>query len=93
MKKKLKKMVVYMGAFIVLGMVIVCIYHYSLVQKESAILQPNGTLNNVDGQNIHVYQEGTGDDTYVFMAGSGIAAPVYELKGCIVSFHSIIKLQ
>ena len=58
MKKKAKKMIVYMGALFVLGMVIICIYHYSLIQKESAILQPNGTLNNVDGQNLHVYQEG-----------------------------------
>ena len=86
MKKKAKKMIVYMWALIVLGVVIVCIYHYSLIQKESAILQPNGTLNNVDGQNLHVYQEGAGEDTYVFMAGSGIAAPVYELKGLYRKF-------
>lgn len=87
MKKKAKKMIVCMGgALIVLGMVIVCIYHYSLIQKESAILQPNGTLNNVEGQNLHVYQEGAGEDTYVFMAGSGIAAPVYELKGLYRQF-------
>ncbi|MBT2672260.1 hypothetical protein J7E95_15650 [Streptomyces sp. ISL-14] len=30
---------------------------------------------------INVYTEGSGEDTYVFMSGSGIAAPVYELKG------------
>ena len=31
MKKKAKKMIVYMGALFVLGMVIICIYHYSLI--------------------------------------------------------------
>lgn len=86
MKKKIKKWFVYFGALLVLGIAIVCIYHYSLVQKESAMLQPNGTLVNVNGQNIHVYQEGSGEDTYVFMAGSGIAAPVYEFKGLYRKF-------
>jgi pimeloyl-ACP methyl ester carboxylesterase len=84
--KKLKKLLVYIGALIMLGMVVVWIYHYHLVQKESAILQNNGTLVDVDGHQINVYQEGVGEDTYVFMAGSGIAAPVYELKGLYRKF-------
>jgi len=86
MKKIVKKIFVFLGAIISLGIVIVCIYHYSLLHKEEAILHNNGTIVNVDGQNINVYQEGAGKDTYVFMAGSGIAAPVYELKGLYSKF-------
>lgn len=29
---------------------------------------------------MNVYQEGSGKDTFVFMFGSGIAAPAYEMK-------------
>ncbi|WP_155590868.1 alpha/beta fold hydrolase [Lysinibacillus cavernae] len=96
MKKIIKKLFVYLGVLIALGIVAVCITHYSLVHKEAAILQNKGTLVNVDGQNINVYQEGAGEDTYVFMAGSGIAAPVYELKGLYNKFsqhHQIAVVE
>ncbi len=29
---------------------------------------------------MNVYQEGSGKDTFVFMSGSGIAAPAYEIE-------------
>lgn len=86
MKKKAKKMIVYMGVLIVLGMVIICIYHYSLIQNESAILQPNGTLNNVDGQNLHVYQEGLAWIHIFLWLAQVSQRPVYELKGLYRKF-------
>lgn len=30
---------------------------------------------------MNVYQEGSGKDTFVFMSGSGIAVPAYEMNG------------
>lgn len=35
---------------------------------------------NDDGKKLHVYTEGEGDKTLVFMAGHGTASPVYDFK-------------
>ncbi|GAA3348650.1 alpha/beta hydrolase [Lysinibacillus sp. FSL M8-0216] len=86
MKKIIKKMFIYLGVIVTLGIVAVSMYHYRMVQKEEAVLRNNGMMVNVHGQRMNVYQEGDGEDTYVFMAGSGIAAPVYELKGLYSKF-------
>jgi len=49
-------------------------------------------LVEVEHQKINVYTEGHGDDTYVFMAGSGIAAPMYEMKGLYSKFSQEHKI-
>lgn len=86
MKKIIKKMFIYLGVIVSIGIVAVSMYHNRLIQKEEAILRNDGMIVNVNGQSMNVYREGTGEDTYVFMAGSGIAAPVYELKGLYSKF-------
>jgi len=79
-------MFIYLVFIVSIGIVAVSMYHYSLTQKEEAILRNKGMMVNIDGQSMNVYREGAGEDTYVFMAGSGIAAPVYELKGLYSKF-------
>ncbi|MDM5350211.1 alpha/beta hydrolase [Lysinibacillus sphaericus] len=86
MKNIIKKMFIYLVFIVSIGIVAVSMYHYSLTQKEEAILRNKGMMVNIDGQSMNVYREGAGEDTYVFMAGSGIAAPVYELKGLYSKF-------
>ncbi len=86
MKKIIKKMFIYLGVIVSIGIVAVSMYHNRLIQKEDAILRNDGMIVNVNGQSMNVYREGAGEDTYVFMAGSGIAAPVYELKGLYSKF-------
>ncbi len=86
MKNIIKKMFIYLVFIVSIGIVAVSMYHYSLTQKEEAILRNKGMMVNIDGQSMNVYREGAGADTYVFMAGSGIAAPVYELKGLYSKF-------
>lgn len=86
MKKIIKKMFIYLVVIVSIGIVAVSMYHYSLTQKEEAILRNKGMMVNIDGQSMNIYREGAGEDTYVFMAGSGIAAPVYELKGLYSKF-------
>ncbi len=92
MKKRLKKLVVYLGAVLIFVVASIWLYHYSQLQREAAILQNNGTLVNIHDKNINVYHEGDGEDTYVFMAGSGIAAPIYELKGLYSKFSQEHKI-
>jgi len=90
--KKIKKILVYVGAFFLLGIVAICVYHQIQLYREAVILKNKGTLVEVEHQKINVYTEGHGDDTYVFMAGSGIAAPMYEMKGLYSKFSQEHKI-
>lgn len=90
--KKIKKILVYVGAFFLLGIVAICVYHQIQLYREAVILKNKGTLVEVEHQKINVYTEGHSDDTYVFMAGSGIAAPMYEMKGLYSKFSQEHKI-
>lgn len=50
-------------------------------KKEARILIPPGKIVEVNGHKMHVYSEGKGDVTCVFMAGSGIVGSELEFKG------------
>ncbi|MEC0279823.1 alpha/beta fold hydrolase [Bacillus halotolerans] len=80
------------GALILLAAVSVFIYHHYQLNKEAALLKEKGTLVDVDGKKMNVYQEGSGKDTFVFMSGSGIAAPAYEMKGLYSKFSKENKI-
>ncbi|MCR8644922.1 alpha/beta hydrolase [Paenibacillus sp. N1-5-1-14] len=62
------------------------------LNKEAELLKANGTITSINGNKIHVYEEGSGADTYVFMSGSGIASPMYELKGLYRKFSQQNKI-
>gem|GEM_PF-4042136 len=80
MKNIIKKMFIYLVFIVSIGIVAVSMYHYSLTQKEEAILRNKGMMVNIDGQSMNVYREGAGEDTYVFMAGSGIEQAMALVK-------------
>ncbi|MHA6164987.1 alpha/beta hydrolase [Bacillus mojavensis] len=80
------------GALILLGAVSVFIYHHYQLNKEAALLKEKGTVIDVDGKRMNVYQEGSGKDTFVFMSGSGVAAPAYEMKGLYSKFSKENKI-
>jgi hypothetical protein len=84
--KALKKAAAAAVVLVLLLVAAVFIYHQVQLKKESALIEGNGTLVEVEGQKLNVYTEGAGEDLYVFMAGSGIAAPVYEMKGLYSRF-------
>ena len=90
--KKIKKVLVYIGAFLLLGIVTVCMFHQIQLHREAATLKNKGTLVAVDHHKINIYIEGHGKETYVFMAGSGIAAPTYEMKGLYSKFSQEHKI-
>ncbi len=92
MKKLLKKIVIYLIAVMLIGLVGIFSYHRYQLSKESKLLGNKGTLIEVDHQKINVYTEGDGLDTYVFMAGSGVAAPIYEMKGLYSKFSQQHKI-
>ncbi|WP_409295314.1 alpha/beta hydrolase [Peribacillus sp. SCS-26] len=51
-----------------------------------------GGTEEKNQQSLHVYEEGEGPDTFVFMAGHGIAAPMYEMKGLYSRFSKQNKI-
>ena len=47
---------------------------------ESKLLTPPGTLVEVAGKQMHVYTEGSGTETLVFLSGGGTCAPALDFK-------------
>ena len=90
--KGLKNIFVGFIAVILLVSVSACIYHNYQLSKEAALIKSKGTLVNINNKKMNVYNEGSGDDTYVFMSGSGIASPVYEMKGVYSKFSKENKI-
>lgn len=56
--------------------------HRALVEQEKEEYPAPGKLVDVndDGDKLHVYAEGEGSETLVFMAGLGTSSPVYDFK-------------
>ncbi|PEA54058.1 hypothetical protein CON64_15790 [Bacillus pseudomycoides] len=90
--KVVKNIFVAFIAVILLVSVSVCIYHNYQLNKELALIESKGTLVNFNNKKMNVYNEGSGEDTYVFMSGSGVAAPVYEMKGVYSKFSKENKI-
>lgn len=68
-------------------------FHKYKENKEMSFLENNaGKLVDFNGKKINVYTEGQGADTFVFMAGSAVAAPMYELKGLYRNFSKENKI-
>lgn len=86
--KKIIKKVFKTIKFIIVGMVVllsiflfVCFINNQIqLKKEANILVPTGKIVEVNNKNLHVYSEGKGDLTCVFMSGLGIPAPELEFK-------------
>ncbi len=57
------------------------INHRLQTPREEAAYPPPGEMVAVNGHRLHVYAEGEGDLTLVFLAGSGTTAPTYDFKG------------
>lgn len=56
------------------------IYHSIAMKKEIASTPPPGQMVDVDGHAMHVYAEGNGEQTIVFLSGAGTSAPVLDFK-------------
>ncbi|MGF9977137.1 alpha/beta fold hydrolase [Viridibacillus arvi] len=90
--KVLKKLFVLFIILMILVTVSIFTYHNYLLKKESALIKNAGTLVDFNSKKINVYIEGRGEDTYIFMPGSGVAAPVYEMKGLYSKFSKENKI-
>jgi pimeloyl-ACP methyl ester carboxylesterase len=88
MKKIIKKISKILGVSVITILVLcalfllVCFVNNQIqLKKEAAIIKPTGKIVKVNGRDMHVYSEGHGDSTCVFMAGLGIRGSNLEFKG------------
>lgn len=65
-------------------LIIMAAYHHVRLALDKPTIKPAGELVEVDGCRMHIYAEGVGKTgggpTLVLLAGSGVAAPVYDYK-------------
>lgn len=85
-KRKINIAIIIVGAF-GLFLLTVFINHRIQTTRESELLLPLGDLVEVDGHNMSVYSEGTGETTLVFMSGSGTCSPILDFK----SLYSLLS--
>lgn len=67
---------------VVTFVIILILYHNIKLRLERKKIVPNGKIVKVDGDDFHVYSEGTPNDkpTLVMMSGASMPAPVYHYK-------------
>jgi pimeloyl-ACP methyl ester carboxylesterase len=68
-------------AILALLIVVSYVNHRLQLPREEAAYPPPGQLVAVDGHRLHVYGEGSGEPTLVFLSGSGTTAPTLDFMG------------
>ena len=87
MKKKGRTAILIILGIIIIFLLAVYINHRIQLNKESKLLTPLGQIIEVDGHNMSIYTEGTGDQTIVFMSGGGTCSPILDFK----SLYSLLS--
>lgn len=99
MKKVLNKtlkVVLIIIAVIVLFVVVSFVRHKICSSNEKDLLTPLGELVEVNGHNMSVYMEGSGDKTLVFMSGGGTCSPILDFKSLyslLISEYKIVVVE
>lgn len=90
MLKVIRGIGVFIGAIVGVLIIIIgvsLINHKIQLSKEDSLFIPSGKMVQVNGHKLHVYTEGNGNDTLVFMSGGGTSSPVLDFK----SLYSLLS--
>ena len=85
-KKILKRVLIAIPLLLLIGIIFIIgssyLEHRKLVEQEKEAYPALGSLVEVndEGDKLHVYAEGEGKETLVFMSGLGTSSPVYDFK-------------
>ncbi|MGE7093790.1 alpha/beta fold hydrolase [Lysinibacillus sp. NPDC048646] len=74
-------------SFFVLFLSVSFINHKIQLSKEEELFVPIGQLVEVNGHQMHVYTEGKGEGTLIFMSGGGTSSPALDFK----SLYSLLS--
>ena len=72
---------------VLLLLFIIYINHQIRLKEEADLRSPLGQMVEVDGHNMSIYVEGTGDTTLVFMSGGGTCSPILDFQ----SLYSLLS--
>lgn len=78
--KTIGKILLFGGGLLILLLLLSTIYHTYQLRIEAKKYPPLGKLVKIKENNIHVYSAGQGDNTLVFLAGSGTSSPTLDFK-------------
>ena len=87
MKKKIFKATGTVICIMCLAILALYVNHRIHLSQEQDLLKPLGELVEVDGKKISIFTEGTGEQTIVFMSGSGTCSPILDFK----SLYSLLS--
>ena len=86
-RKSVMKVIFIVIVAVLIVLFIISIYHQIQLKKEAELRLPLGQLVEVDGHNMSIYVEGTGDTTLVFLSGGGTCSPILDFK----SLYSLLS--
>lgn len=86
-KKRVVKVIFVVIVAVLMLLLIICINHQIQLKMEKELRLPLGQMVEVDGNNMSIYVEGTGDTTLVFMSGGGTCSPTLDFK----SLYSLLS--
>ena len=79
--KMIGKVLLVLLCLILLFFIIVFVYHRIMLGKEKGLIsEPLGEMITVDGRQMCVYTEGSGEHTIVFMSGYGTPSPILDFR-------------
>ena len=89
MRKRKRVMKIFFTVIVAMLILLLIIYinHQIHLKGENELRLPLGKMVEVDGHNMSVYIEGTGDTTLVFMSGGGTCSPILDFK----SLYSLLS--
>ena len=87
MKKRIFKVIGIVLGIICLALLALYVNHRIQLSREQNLLKPLGELVEVDGKKMSIYTEGSGEQTIIFMSGSGTCSPILDFK----SLYSLLS--
>ncbi len=86
--KILGKILLVLVIVLVVSLLMIYVYNRIRMKQEEPLLEkPLGQMVEVDGYKMCVYEEGEGEHTLLFLAGSGTASPILDFR----SLYSLLK--
>lgn len=79
--KKIRWAFIAIISILLLVIVVSFINHRIQLKREAELLTPPGMMVTVNHHQMHVYAEGSGPRTLVFMSGGGTSSPMLDFKG------------
>lgn len=88
----LKRMMLGILVFMLIFSLLIFANHNYQLKREAKLLANSRNIIEYNNIKLHVYTEGYGDTTMVYMSGLGVSAPQYELKSLYSLFLSQYKI-